>query len=157
MAATKIILFHINKQVYGINVDRVNAIEPVTGSVKVPNAPENIEGIINLRGSVIPVYSLHRKFHITKEDIGEEPKLIITRSGDSVFAFLVDAVDEIYEVEDSDFSEPPKVIVGQETSYIDTIAKVKGSLVLCLNVDEILSNSEKDGMKDFIDGLNEEA
>lgn len=156
MAGKKIILFHINKQVYGIDIDLVNAIEPITGTVQVPNAPGNIEGIINLRGDVIPVYSLHRKFKLNREDTGQEPKLIITKSGGETFAFLADAVDEIYEVEEADLSAPPKMLRTAETSYVDVIAKVKGQLVLCLNVDNILSETERDNMKEFVDGLKEE-
>lgn len=156
MAEKKIILFHINKQVYGIDVDKVNAIEPIAGTVHVPNAPGHIEGIINLRGMVIPVYSLHSKFKLIKEKTEVEQKLIITRSGDSVFAFSVDGVDEIFVVDSKDLSTPPKVLQGGNTSYIDEIASIKGNLVLCLNVDKILSETEKDNMKEFVEGMNEE-
>ena len=155
MAEKKMILFHINKQVYGIDVDKVNAIEPITGTVQVPNAPENIEGIINLRGMVIPVFSLHRKFKLTREESEVEPKLIITRSRDNVFAFTADAVDEIFIVDSKDLSTPPKILQNGNTLYIDEIANIKGKLVLCLNVDRILSEDEKDNIKDFVDGLKE--
>lgn len=156
MAGKKIILFHINKQVYGIDIDLVNAIEPITGTVQVPNAPDNIEGIINLRGDVIPVYSLHKKFKLTRDNAEDTQKLIITKSGGETFAFLADAVDEIYEVEDTDLSTPPKMLKTAQTSYVDVIAKVKGQLVLCLDVDRILSDTERDSMKEFVEALKEE-
>ncbi len=156
MAEKKIVLFHINKQEYGIDIAKVNAIEPITGTVQVPNAPGNIEGIINLRGMVIPVYSLHSKFKLTRMESEVEPKLIITRSGDNTFAFSVDAVDEIFVVDSKDLSVPPKVLQSGKTSYIEEIANIKGKLVLCLDVDKILSENEKDDMKDFVDCLKEE-
>lgn len=153
MAEKKIVLFHINHQVYGIDIDKVNAIEPISGIVQVPNAPGNIEGIVNLRGSVIPVYSLHRKFKLANEETETEPKLIITRSGSSVFAFSVDGVDEIHVVDSKDLSTPPQVLQGGHTSYINEIANVKGNLVLCLNVDNMLSDEEKENIKDFVETL----
>ena len=156
MSARKIILFHINEQVYGIDIDEVRAIEPVAGAVKVPNAPDNIEGIINLRGDVIPVYSLHNKFHLQTTDNSGESKLIITGKDEHVFAIKVDAVEEIVEVEDAKLMTPPMVLHSKDTSYIECIANVKGSLVLCLDVDKILSEAEKDSMMDFVEGLQEE-
>lgn len=156
MAEKKIILFRINNQIYGIDVEKVNAIEPKTGAVRVPNAPDNIEGIIDLRGMVIPVYSLHSKFKLTNSEEVADSKLIITRSGDNVFAFTADYVDEIITVDSKDLSTPPKMIQATQTSYIDEIAKVKDNLVLCLNADKILSANEKEDMKNFVESLKEE-
>ncbi len=156
MAEKRLVLFRINKQVYGMDIDKVNAIEPVAGTVHVPNAPGYIEGIVNLRGSVVPVYSIHSKFNIATDASESESKLIITQSGGSVFAFSVDAVDEIHVVDSKDLSTPPKVLQGDHTSYINEIANIKGNLVLCLNVDRMLSDAEKESMKDFVEAMKEE-
>lgn len=154
MPVEKLILFHINGQTYGINVDYVSAIESVTDIVRVPNAPANIEGIINLRGSVIPVYSLHKKFNMTLQNAQRESQLIITRSKDDVFAFMVDAVDEIHIMQQGEYMDPPEVLKSEETSYIAGIANVKDTLALCIDINELMSEAEKKTMKNIVDQLS---
>ena len=150
MAMEKLILFHINEQAYGINVEFVRAIESVTDIVRVPNAPSHIEGIINLRGEAIPVYSLHKKFNLPVRKGDAESQMIIAKSKDSVFAFVVDAVDEIHIVEEGTFLQPPNVIVSEGTSYMDGIVNVNDKLVLCVNVDQLMSEAERHRMQGFI-------
>lgn len=156
MAIKKIVLFHIDKQVYGIDIYAVKAIELNSDAVKVPNAPENIEGIINLRGDVIPVYSLHSKFHLHYGEQTKDSRLIIVGEKDHMFAFRVDAVEEIVEVEEEALMAPPQVLTSKQTSYIDSVVNVNGKLVLCLDVDRVLSENEMDNLKNFVDGLQEE-
>ncbi|MDO5294308.1 MAG: chemotaxis protein CheW [bacterium] len=150
MPVEKLILFQINNQIYGINVDYVSAIESVTDIVRVPNAPANIEGIINLRGSVIPVYSLHKKFNTVLDIAKQESQLIITRSEDNAFAFMVDQVDEIHLMEDGQYLDPPDVLMCEKTSYIEGIAKINDRLVLCVDVNALMSEAEKEKMQSFV-------
>lgn len=151
----KLILFHINEQMYGINVEFVNAIETVADIVRVPNAPNYIEGIIHLRGDVIPVYSLRNKLNLERSNSEKEPQLIITRSGVHVFAFVVDGVDEIYEMNGGSYIEPPMLLQSEATSYIEGIANVEGKLVLGINVDALMNETEKDNMKRFVEQLSQ--
>ncbi|MDO5519594.1 MAG: chemotaxis protein CheW [bacterium] len=154
MPVEKLILFQINNQMYGINVDYVSAIESVTDIVRVPNAPANIEGIISLRGNVIPVYSLHKKFNTVLDTTRQESQLIITRSEDNVFAFMVDQVDEIHLMEKGQYLDPPNVLMCEKTSYIAGIAKIKDSLVLCIDVNELMSEAEKEKMQTFVEQMS---
>lgn len=153
MAVEKLILFRLNGQMYGINVEFVSAIESVTDIVRVPNAPSNIEGIINLRGEVIPVYSLHKKFDLAMNRAKTESQLIITKSENHVFAFMVDAVDEIHMIEEGEFLAPPDVLRSKDTTYIQGIAYVSDKLVLCLDVDELMSETELQRMQSFVDQM----
>ncbi len=154
MLVEKLILFCINNQMYGINVDYVSAIESVTDIVRVPNAPSNIEGIINLRGSVIPVYSLHKKFNTKLDDAKRESQLIITRSEDNEFAFMVDAVDEIHILSEDQCLETPELLKTEETAYIAGIANVNNTLVLCIDVNELMSEADKKKMKNFVEQMS---
>lgn len=153
MVVEKLILFHIEEQMYGINVEFVRAIESVTDVVRIPNAPSNIEGIINLRGEVIPVYSLHKRFNLSGNPSRTESQLIITKSGDYVFAFVVDTVDEIHIVKEDEFLEPPDVLKSKDTAYIEGIANVENKLVLCINVNELMSEAEMQRMQGFVDQM----
>lgn len=156
MSVEKVILFHVNDQVFGINVEYVNAIESAVSVVNVPNAPENIEGIINLRGTIIPVYSLRNKFHLSENETSNNAQLIITKSEEQIFAFKVDCVNEIYELPHGTYMNPPDVLKSEDTSYIDGIVNVKGQLVICLDVHSIMSEHEKQRMQEFAKSMSEQ-
>src|SRR5574344_1015018 len=109
MESIKQIVFELGGEYYSIEISKVQGIEPRQNIIRVPNAPNCIMGIINLRGDVIPVYSLRKKFGNNGREADEE-KLIITRSQDVVIAFQVDSVSEIIEIENSKMFEPPVII-----------------------------------------------
>ena len=152
MSLEKIILFRIDEQTFGINVDSVSAIEPVKGILSVPNATGFIDGVVNIRGEIVPIYNLRKKMQL-KEGRSEEPQLIVTRNGEQQFAYVVDAVDEIYPVDSTMYKEPPSVIVSESTSYIDCIVKKEQQLIICFNVERMLSDSEKEKMKDVVEDM----
>lgn len=155
MKVDKLILFHLNNQMYGINVDYVYAIETITDIVSVPNAPKYIEGIINLRGSIVPVYSLCKKLNLSAKERKEDSQLIVVRCKEQVFAFIVDGVDEIYEMNSNAYMSPPVVLQSDTTSYLEGIVNVKGKLVLGVDVAKLLDESEKEGMQRLVLNLSE--
>lgn len=151
MAMEKLILFQVNEQVFGIDVEYVRAIEAVTNFVRIPNAPANIEGIINLRGEVIPVYSLHKKFNFPMKPLQAESQLIITRSENATFAFMVDGVNEIHIMQEGEFLEPPQVLQSSETTYMQGVATVNNTLVLCIDIDRLVSEAEMERVQSFME------
>jgi len=125
----------------------VKAIEKYMDIVPIPNAPSYIEGIINLRGDVIPVYSLRSKFGLSKKSVDEDTKLIVTKSKDIMMAFEVDSVNEIVEIPGSNIHEAPAIIRAESTAYINYVADVDKRLVVLLNLDGILSEAEKGALE----------
>lgn len=152
----KLILFRVNNQMYGINVEYVYAIESITDIVRVPNAPNYIEGIIHLRGEVVPVYSLRKKLNMPEKEVDTDSQFIVVRNKEQVFAFVVDGVDEIYEVKESSYMEPPKVLQSEATSYLEGVINVKGKLVLGINVHHLLNETEKAIIQQFVNGFSVE-
>lgn len=149
MAGIKPVIFKLKGEKYGIDINLVNGIEKEQHIVKVPNAPENIKGIINLRGSIIPVYNLAKKFGAA--DISpENSQLIVTKSGDMVIAVEVEGVDEIFDIPESSISEVPRLIQGGKTSYIQEIAKVGEELVIILDVNCLLTEEEQRDVEEFV-------
>lgn len=154
MSARKVVVFHIGQQVYGIDMNYISAIERVIDVVNVPNAPRLIEGIINLRGDVIPVYSIRRKFGLPDKEKSEDTHFLITRSQNMVYAFEVDSVDEIIEVKEENYHNPPKVLASGSTSYMDGVVDVKGELIISLQVDRIMSDSEVQSTEELLKEVN---
>jgi Chemotaxis signal transduction protein len=150
MAMEKEVLFHLGEETYGIGIVHVKGIEKYTNIVPVPNAPEYIQGIINLRGDIIPIISMRVRFHLSKVQVTDETKLIIVKTQDVLIGIEVDKVKEIVEIPDSNISQPPAIIQNENTSYIDRIANINESLVLLLNLDGILSDKEQESIKQLL-------
>lgn len=150
MQEIKPIIFKLNQEQYGIDISRVNAIEQVLQIVRIPNAPSFIKGIINLRGVVVPVFSLREKFGLPPKTDGES-KLIITRIGEMDLAIEVDEVSEIQNVENTNLSGKPRILAGADTDYIGSIAKVDGNLVIIIDIDNLMSDEESAGIKSFVE------
>ncbi|SFR73442.1 chemotaxis protein CheW [Anaeromicropila populeti] len=150
MAAIKHILFLIGKETYGVEVQYIKGIEKYEEFISIPNAPSYIEGIINLRGEVIPVFSLRQKFNMPKVEPTENTKLIIVKTGGIVIGLEVDAVKEIAEIAEEAIREAPFIIKGDKTKYIQSIANVEDGLCVILNIDGLLDEQEKADLEGLI-------
>lgn len=145
MEELKPVVFKLGSEEYGININLVQEIEKVQTIVPVPNAPRFIKGIINLRGEVIPVFSLRRKFNM-EEKQSEESKFINIKIGDKKIALEVDEVEEIHSVEASHIHEVPTIIKDTNTAYVDKVVNLDGRLILIINVKSLLSQEEQDAL-----------
>lgn len=150
MAMVKQVLFRIGEETYGVEVTNVKGIEKYLNIVPIPNAPAYIEGIINLRGDIIPIVSMRVKFNLPKIDVTEETKLIIVKSRDVLIGIEVDSVQEIVELSEEEISKPPVIIKNEMTSYIDKVAHVKDGLVILLDLDGILNSQEQESIEQLL-------
>lgn len=147
---TKQVIFTLDGKEFGFDIMIVNAIEKYTDLIPVPNAPSYIRGIMNLRGDVIPIYSLRKKFNLPEKSIDENTKLIITKSNGILMAFEVDAVKEIIEIPAENISETPSIVKSMDTTYIKNVANINGRMILLLNHDGILSSSEQEKIENIL-------
>lgn len=144
---TKQVIFALGNEEYGLDIMLVNAIEKYTDMVKIPNAPSYISGIINLRGDVIPVFSLRSKFGLPEKEKDDNSKLIVTKSRDILMAYEVDVVKEIIEIPPENLSETPVIVKNNNTSYIKCVANINGRMILLLDHDGIISAKEKESIE----------
>lgn len=147
---TKQVIFTLGDEEFGLDIMLVNAIEKYTDLIPIPNAPSYIRGIINLRGDVIPVFSLRRKFGLAEKEMDDNTKLIITKSNDIFLAYEVDAVKEILEIPVENISETPAIVKSIQTSYIQSVANINGRMILLLNHNGILSTKEQESIQSIM-------
>lgn len=150
MQSTKQVIFRLGQEEYGLDIMIVNAIEKYTTKIKVPNAPSFVTGIINLRGDVIPVYSLRMKFGMEVVEPTDDTKFIITKSNGISMAYEVDRMEGIVDIEAENIKEAPSVIRSEKTSYIKEIANLNGKLVVLLDHNGILSYAEQNMIGELI-------
>ncbi len=147
----KQVLCEVGENTYGIDIAKVQAIEKNLEIVPVPNVDELVEGIVNLRGAVVPILSLHRKLHVEPKIQSGEMNYIITRIGELCVGFRVDTVAEIVEVPEKDFLSVPTIVSNEDTSYIDSIIQVNKKLVLVLDVEGILNEAERKKITELVE------
>ena len=145
--ATKQVIFKLGEEEYGMNIILVNAIENYTGVVPIPNAPAYILGILNLRGEVIPVYSLRKKFGMPETAPTEKTQLLITRIDGVAIGYKVDSVSEIIEVSDAEQQDIPVIVKNADTRYALGVANKKDRMIVLLDNANILSEQESEVVK----------
>lgn len=140
MASRQFVIFNLNGENFGIEITEVKEIIKPVEIFKVPNTPEFIEGLINLRGKVHTVFNLRKKFGIPTREFDDNTKIIIAGVDSAVVGFIVDEVSEIINVEDEDMENAPQSITISNKKYLKGIAKVNEKIVLLLDSAQILSN-----------------
>lgn len=139
MEELKYVVFQLGDQKYAMNLMRVSGIEKDYHIIPVPNAPEGISGIINLRGTVVPVYSLRERFGMDARIDNPEKSLLVTYSAGTVLAYEVDAVEEIEEMTPERIKSMPYVATSDETAFMDQVLHVGDDILIAINVDKVLS------------------
>jgi purine-binding chemotaxis protein CheW len=139
MDTMQLVIFKLNDQEYGMDIFKVNEIVPYRKPTKIPNSPAYVEGVLNLRGNVIPVISLKKRFKLEDTATDDETRIIVTNSGKTLAGFIVDEASEVLDIE-KESVEPVSEIVSSNINrkYINGIGKKDdGSMYILLNFDEL--------------------
>ncbi len=140
----KPVVFKLGNELYGVDINLVQGIENHVSMVPVPNAVTYVKGIINLRGVVVPVYSLKRKFNMP-DDVQAKSWIIIT-AGNAMIALEVDEVVEIGNMEPKNITPMPILVKKQDTLYLDRVANTSDGLVVLLDVGHLLTEEEEESV-----------
>jgi purine-binding chemotaxis protein CheW len=137
--------FRLEETDYGVAITRIREIILMRPITRVPEVPEYIEGLINLRGTVIPVVNLRRRFGLPAREFDEETRIIVATVDDRVVGFVVDAVTQIMRV-GSDLIQPaPLAVASIDRRYIDGVARWESWLLVLLNLDYLIDPRSTDG------------
>ncbi len=140
----KYLTFQVGAEHYGIAVERTREIIRVSTITNVPQMPEHVKGVINLRGRIVPVVDLRIRFGITQPEQHERTCIIVVQIGEArggvgVLGLMVDAVDEVATLTAGDIEPPPEFVSRQDTGHITGMAKIKGTLQTLLDLDRLLA------------------
>jgi purine-binding chemotaxis protein CheW len=139
----QLVVFDLAAEAYGVDIGAVREIIRMQDITKVPGAPEIVEGIINLRGNVIPVVDLRKRFRleVTKRD--KDNRIVVVDIGGQDIGVVVDAVNEVLRIASDSVEPPSSVITTAESVYLLGIVKLEGRLVILLDLEKVLTDSEK--------------
>lgn len=157
MAFKEVVFFKIGAQTYGLDVFFTQGIEKFQNLLPVPNTLSHIKGLINLRGEVIPIYSLRKKFGLPEVDATAATQLIITKLRNGILlAFEVDGVEEITEIPDEAETIAPALIMSGDTGYIEKVVHLSKGLAILINPEGVLTAQEKDNIERYLEKLKQE-
>ncbi|MCM1180228.1 MAG: chemotaxis protein CheW [Clostridium sp.] len=151
MEELKFIVFQLGDEKYGMNLACVNGIEQDYHIIPVPNAPEGIKGIINLRGAVIPVYSLRERFGMDARIDNPDKSLLITLSLNTVVAYEVDAVIGIEEMAAENINKMPSIASNGDTLFMEQVLHIKEDIVIVINVNKIFSDEMAEALNQIVE------
>jgi len=139
--------FTLNNEEYGIEILKVREIIGVMDITTVPQTPEFMKGVINLRGTVIPVVDLRLKFSMPEEEYTQETCVIVVEANNSQVGIIVDSVSEVLNIQNGEIEETPSFGQGIDTDFIMGLGKVKEGIIILLNIEQILSSEVMDVVK----------
>ncbi|MGS0765437.1 chemotaxis protein CheW [Syntrophomonas curvata] len=128
---------------YGVPITQVQEIITMTRPTQLPQAPDFVEGIINLRGKIIPIIDLKKRFQMGASDITSETRSVVVEVEGHTVGIIVDEVSEVLRLANSDIEPPPAVVGGITAEYLTGVGKIEGRLLILLDMNKILSESEK--------------
>ena len=148
----KPVIFKLNDEMFGVDINKVQGIEKQINIVPVPNSTSYIDGIINLRGEVVPVYDLKKKFGMTYD--GRNENFIIVRMNGIALALGVDTVLEIDDLPADKVVAMPGMVKKADTMYLDRVANLKDGLVILLDIEKLLTDEEINSVKKLTDDMS---
>jgi purine-binding chemotaxis protein CheW len=134
----KYLTFALGKEEYGLEILKVKEIIGIMDITAVPQVPDYVKGVINLRGKVIPVISLRRKFGMEEIDYTDETCIIVMNLNEVLIGIIIDKVQEVLDIEQNNIEPPPSSGIAGKSEYILGMGKVGESVKILLNIDKIL-------------------
>lgn len=145
-ANAQIVSFRLANEEYGVDIMRVQEIILPGQITQMPQVPDYICGLINLRGSVIPIIDLRKRFGLTVAKNDENTRIIVVNVAGKTIGIVVDAVNEVLRFSSEQTEPPPSSIVGIDHDYIRGLVKFEDKLLILLNIDNVLSQAEQEAM-----------
>ncbi len=138
----QLVSFNIGEEEFGVDILKVQEINRMVDVTRVPNTPEYVDGVINLRGKVIPIIDLRRRFGMARKEKDKNSRIIVVELNSKVLGFVVDAVSEVLRIQKSVSEPPPPIIAGIDADYITAIAKLENRLLILLDLERVLTTEE---------------
>jgi purine-binding chemotaxis protein CheW len=137
----QLVSFRVGSEEFGLDILRVQEIIRMQPLTRVPNSPDFVDGVINLRGKVIPVVGLRKRLGLQPQANDKETRIVVVEVSGTVLGFIVDSVSEVLRIP-SDTVEPPPRLGKVEREYVSGVGKLENRLLILLDIDRLMSESE---------------
>jgi purine-binding chemotaxis protein CheW len=137
------VIFEVSGEFYGVDIAAVESIIKMQPITVVPHAPAFVEGVINLRGAVLPVLDLRKRFGLPGRQSDKDSRIVVVALGETEVGMIVDGVSEVLTVPEGAVEPPPSMVTTADSAFITGIAKIDGRLVILLDLEKVLSLQEQ--------------
>ncbi len=151
---TQFVTFYLDDEEYGVEILKVQEIIGLSPVTRVPNLPDFIKGVINLRGIVVPVIDLRIRFGLAGAEYTDRTCIIILKVDDKVFGIIVDTVSEVISISQQNIQPTPSFGSKIRTEFIKGMGKIGERLVILLDAERLLSDEEIQQLKNVQDDIS---
>ena len=148
----KLVTFSLDDRKFALYVSAVQRIIQVVEVTPLPEAPEIVVGIINLQGTVIPVFDIRMRFRLPAREVQLNDQMIIADTAKRAVALLVDSVDDVIEIPGESIIAAEKIL--PELEYVEGVVKTKGGMVLIHDIEKFLSRHEEKALDEALEAVN---
>jgi purine-binding chemotaxis protein CheW len=139
----QIVSFALGKEEYGVDIAQVQEINRMVAITHVPRAPHFMEGVINLRGQLIPIIDLRTRFGMPRAEQTKNTRIVVTEIGGKRVGMVVDSVSEVLRVPIEQIEDAPDMIAGVDTEYIRGVGKLGERLIILLDLGRVITGEDK--------------
>jgi purine-binding chemotaxis protein CheW len=138
----QVVGFRIGNETFGVRISSVREIVRVPEITAVPSAPETVEGVINLRGKIIPVMDLRKRFGQSDIQPDKKNRILVVELENKLVGLIVNAASEVLKIAPSEIEAPGNLFAEGESSYVIGVGKLKGRLIILLDIAKLLHRPE---------------
>jgi len=142
----QLVTFNISQEEFGIDILKVQEIIRTMEITKLPRAPEFVEGVINLRGKVIPIIDLRGRFGMDSRNHDSQTRIIVVELNQVIVGFVVDSVSEVLRIPADTVVPPPSIVSGVDSEYISGVGKLDDRLLILIDLEKLLSPEEHEAI-----------
>ncbi len=139
----QVVTFALESEEYGVDIAQVQEINRMVTITHVPRAPQFMEGVINLRGQLIPIIDLRTRFGMARAERTKNTRIVVTEIGSKRIGMVVDSVSEVLRIPVEQIEDAPDLVAGVDTEYIRGVGKMGDRLIIMLDLGRVISGSEK--------------
>jgi purine-binding chemotaxis protein CheW len=149
----QVVGFRIGNETYGVRIGAVREIVRVPDITAVPSAPDIIEGVINLRGKIIPVMDLRKRFGQVYTVADKKNRILVVEIDNKLVGLIVNAASEVLKIPPGDIEPPGSVFADGESGYVTGVGKLKGRLIILLDITKLLYRPDLRGLEQAAETL----
>ncbi|MBD3383007.1 MAG: chemotaxis protein CheW [candidate division Zixibacteria bacterium] len=145
----QMVSFRLGEELFGVDILKVQEINRLMEITKMPKVPDFVEGVINLRGRVIPIVDLRKRFHLPPVERNRETRIIVVDISGMMMGMIVDSVSEVLRLPASTIEPAPDITTSIESQYIRGVAKLEKRLLIFLDLSKVFLDKEKTELDQF--------
>ncbi|MCD6546408.1 MAG: purine-binding chemotaxis protein CheW [Thermotogae bacterium] len=150
------VVFLVGEEHYGVCIESIREINRLTNVTKIPRAPEFVEGIMNLRGEIVPIIDLRKRFQMESFEVNDSTRIIVTDINSKRTGFIVDYVEGVEKIPDNFVTNLiASMDLGEANKFVKSVARLEDKLILILEIEKILSETEAKQLENIVSNANE--